>query len=294
MARGGTNNSRLVAIIPTEHEERLIKLRLALGKDMTEDQRQALEAVAASMSDLLEELQTLTGNAPSFALNPSSEYNKKTLARIAANRVIGSIPEHLGTPCWECTRPKQQGGYTRTSYQFADKRAAMATHRLMYLLTHGALIEGSVIRHHCDNPACHNPAHLIEGTHAENAADKIERGRGNNLLDASTHERFVADAASGVSRADLAQKYGFTATQVSGLLTNARRAGLIPAGHGPGSVKLTPEQELDVLHMYEAGASIYEIGAYYEIGASTVRRKLLAAGAKLRPRQVPKRYNKQR
>lgn len=37
--------------------------------------------------------------------------------------------------------------------------------------------EGLLIRHKCDNPPCIKPDHLELGTHADNQADKVQRGR---------------------------------------------------------------------------------------------------------------------
>ncbi|MES2187950.1 MAG: HNH endonuclease signature motif containing protein [Pseudomonadota bacterium] len=50
-------------------------------------------------------------------------------------------------------------------------------HRVAYMLAHGELQSGSVVRHRCDNPSWVNPAHLVCGTHADNVQDKISRGR---------------------------------------------------------------------------------------------------------------------
>lgn len=36
-----------------------------------------------------------------------------------------------------------------------------------------------VLRHSCHNPPCCNPAHLLEGTHADNHADSVAAGRQN-------------------------------------------------------------------------------------------------------------------
>lgn len=54
-------------------------------------------------------------------------------------------------------------------------------HRVAYVVHHGltlADIVGQVVRHTCDNPPCCNPAHLVLGSHADNAADRQERQRG--------------------------------------------------------------------------------------------------------------------
>lgn len=40
----------------------------------------------------------------------------------------------------------------------------------------GRPVQG-VTRHTCDNPPCVNPNHLVEGTQADNNADKVARGR---------------------------------------------------------------------------------------------------------------------
>ena len=49
-------------------------------------------------------------------------------------------------------------------------------HRYMYEKIYGK-ISSEVLRHTCDNKWCINPSHLIEGTHADNVKDRVDRDR---------------------------------------------------------------------------------------------------------------------
>ena len=52
---------------------------------------------------------------------------------------------------------------TGYGYIWAHGRMNYA-HRTAWLLTHGPILEGLWVLHHCDVPACCNPAHLFLGT----------------------------------------------------------------------------------------------------------------------------------
>ncbi len=60
-------------------------------------------------------------------------------------------------------------------YDFAGRK--FGAHRFAYLLCHGELEEGKVVRHLCNNRQCVNPQHLVQGTYAENYADMVARQR---------------------------------------------------------------------------------------------------------------------
>ena len=79
----------------------------------------------------------------------------------------------------ECITTKDwidRDGYGRRRY----KGKTTASHRISYCESKKvdiATIAGFVVMHSCDNPACVNPLHLSLGTHQDNVADRVAKGR---------------------------------------------------------------------------------------------------------------------
>lgn len=65
------------------------------------------------------------------------------------------------------------GGYARIGVGGGYDLA----HRIIYRLERGAIPDGMVVRHTCDNRRCVSPAHLVIGTQLDNVRDMVERGR---------------------------------------------------------------------------------------------------------------------
>lgn len=86
----------------------------------------------------------------------------------------GPTPAHapdLG-PCHLWTGGVGKDGYGRTSLDGRKQQA----HRAAWLIAHGSIPDGQVIRHRCDTKLCCRLEHLVPGTHQQNADDASERG----------------------------------------------------------------------------------------------------------------------
>lgn len=75
--------------------------------------------------------------------------------------------------CWVWVRARNRSGYGRTGAHGAPRLA----HRVSYEMAHGAIPDGLMVCHKCDNPPCVRPDHLFLGTAKDNVRDAQEKGR---------------------------------------------------------------------------------------------------------------------
>lgn len=127
--------------------------------------------------------------------------------------------EVVPSGCIEWTGGHDKDGYGKFSKKGFPDRAHIAA----YVVAYGPVPEGCLVRHTCDNPPCINSAHLIAGTFADNAADRVQRERFNResqrynrvRLSMSLAREIRAKHSQGVSHRALAAEYGVGADQVS-------------------------------------------------------------------------------
>jgi hypothetical protein len=75
------------------------------------------------------------------------------------------------------------------------------SHRVSYMVFVGAIPDGAIIMHVCDNPLCVNPSHLIPGTFSDNSRDMVMKGRNKS-------GRLIHDARCGCGRRPCVRNLG--------------------------------------------------------------------------------------
>lgn len=121
--------------------------------------------------------------------------------------------------CWLWTAGTDPAGYGRI---LSPQRRVFAAHRLSWELHRGPIPAGMCVCHKCDTPGCVNPDHLFLGTHAENAADMIAKGRhlgrkrrGEATASAKlTVAQVLAIRAHPGSQKQIAREFGISPTSV--------------------------------------------------------------------------------
>lgn len=123
------------------------------------------------------------------------------------------------------------GGHFPDGYGCFQENGAKRAHRISWSIANGPVPDGASVLHRCDNPGCVNPSHLFLGTHADNMADKVAKGRqarcgpvnparGSGNPAAKLTERDVAAiraryAAKTATQTRLAEEYGVSQVMVS-------------------------------------------------------------------------------
>jgi hypothetical protein len=117
------------------------------------------------------------------------------------------------TGCWNWTGATIGKGYGQVQIRSLGKDKY--AHRWAWRFWKGALSDGDVVCHRCDNRMCVNPDHLFVGSRADNQTDMANKDRslfGEKNSQTKLTERQVYDmhelVASGAPRAEVAKRFG--------------------------------------------------------------------------------------
>jgi len=128
--------------------------------------------------------------------------------------------------CIEWRHAKSSDGYGYV--QLSGKTRSV--HRLVFSLVHGYTPD--VVRHSCDNPCCYNPDHLLGGDHKDNARDREERNRGNQMFGQRHYKSRLTDKQveevrlryrAGERVVVLAMEYQYSVRGIYSILQNVNR-----------------------------------------------------------------------
>lgn len=116
-------------------------------------------------------------------------------------------------------------GYGRPSLAgFDGRRRQVRLHRWVWEQVYGPIPHGILVRHKCDTPGCFLLDHLELGTHADNAKDREDRGRGVRApgerngkakLTAAAVREIRQRCADGETQAAIAADYGVDRSLIS-------------------------------------------------------------------------------
>jgi HNH endonuclease len=99
--------------------------------------------------------------------------------------------------CWPWAAARHRQGYGVLSVGSSGRWES--GHRLAWAYWIAPIPAGMHVLHQCDNPPCVNPAHLFLGTHRDNMADMVAKGR-SPYGESSPAAKLTEEQAKGLRR----------------------------------------------------------------------------------------------
>lgn len=149
----------------------------------------------------------------------TKENRPRTQNRSIAQRLeaLSMLNEVSGCRLWQGATNKKDNGYGVLN---VDGRVRYA-HRLAWEEVNGPVPAGSHVCHKCDVRTCINPDHMFLGTHADNMADKVAKGRqskGEEHYASRLTEDDVREIRAAVSTIEkIGERYGVSPQAISGI-----------------------------------------------------------------------------
>lgn len=125
-----------------------------------------------------------------------------------------SPPDARGCRLWQGSRRRagraHPNGYATITVQGRGRVAS----RVLWTLTHGPIPKGLNVLHTCDTPPCCEITHLFLGTHADNVADMVAKGRQakahRTMTESQAREALAMYRSEAFTLTQIANRYGVT------------------------------------------------------------------------------------
>jgi hypothetical protein len=175
------------------------------------------------------------------------------------------------TGCWDWVKSKNCKGYGMFRSHVSNK-----AHRFSYHHFVGVIPNGLHVLHKCDNPSCVNPEHLFLGTHQDNMADKVDKGRHKNGRENDSYkptddvlQTILELRKHGKTTYDISEKTGLHSTTV-GRYLNRYLADQGVKTHGRADAN---QEKLETMRrLIDSGKNLKEISQEMNVPHSTIWR----------------------